>query len=220
MEYMLKQKHLAIKTQKTIKSRIIRRVDNMKKIKLTESDLTRIIQRIIKEGDSEMYVNYMFFSNLEQIKRQCEKLLSMDKSMIDNIIQNRHDWADDHISEAKNNMDQVFDFFMGKVNEDSMEMSEWIMRVPTDESLDEGYKFRGKKYINKGSKYKYVNLYIDRTTKKETWEAALNRDTNKKEGASWSKSFDNERDAALAVDKKLISLGKNPVNILKKKGKM
>jgi hypothetical protein len=162
----------------------------------------------------------MFFSNLEQIKRQCEKLLSMDKSMIDNIIQNRHDWADDHISEAKNNMDQVFDFFMGKVNEDSMEMSEWIMRVPTDESLDEGYKFRGKKYINKGSKYKYVNLYIDRTTKKETWEAALNRDTNKKEGASWSKSFDNERDAALAVDKKLISLGKNPVNILKKKGKM
>ena len=196
------------------------KVDNMKKIKLTESDLTRIIQRIIKEGDSEMYTNYMFFSNLEQIKRQCEKLLSMDKSMIDNIIQNRHDWADDHISEAKNNMDQVFDFFMGKVNEDSMEMSEWIMRVPTDESLDEGYKFRGKKYINKGSKYKYVNLYIDRTTKKETWEAALNRDTNKKEGASWSKSFDNERDAALAVDKKLISLGKNPVNILKKKGKM
>jgi len=196
------------------------KVDNMKKIKLTESDLTRIIQRIIKEGDSEMYTNYMFFSNLEQIKRQCEKLLSLDKSMIDNIIQNRHDWADDHISEAKNNVDQVFDFFMGKVNEDSMEMSEWIMRVPTDESLDEGYKFRGKKYINKGSKYKYVNLYIDRTTKKETWEAALNRDTNKKEGASWSKSFDNERDAALAVDKKLISLGKNPVNILKKKGKM
>ena len=109
----------------------------MKKIKLTEADLTRIIQRIIKEDDSEMYTNYMFFSNLEQIKRQCEKLLSLDKSMIDNIIQNGHDWADDHISEAKNNMDQVFDFFMGKVNEDSMDMNEWIMRVPTDESLEE-----------------------------------------------------------------------------------
>ena len=134
MEYMLKQKHLAIKTQKTIKSRIADKVDNMKKIKLTEADLTRIIQRIIKEDDSEMYTNYMFFSNLEQIKRQCEKLLSLDKSMIDNIIQNGHDWADDHISEAKNNMDQVFDFFMGKVDEDSMDMNEWIMRVPTDEN--------------------------------------------------------------------------------------
>ena len=113
------------------------KVDNMKKIKLTEADLTRIIQRIIKEDDSEMYTNYMFFSNLEQIKRQCEKLLSLDKSMIDNIIQNGHDWADDHVTEAKNNMDQVFDFFMGKANEDSMEMDEWIMRVPTDETLEE-----------------------------------------------------------------------------------
>ncbi len=88
----------------------------MKKIKLTEADLTKIIQRIIKEDDSEMYANYMFFSNLEQIKRQCEMLLELDKNMIDNIIQDGHDWADDHISEAKNNMDQVFDFFMGKVN--------------------------------------------------------------------------------------------------------
>jgi len=163
MEYMLKQKHLAIKTQKTIKNRIADKVDNMKKIKLTESDLTRIIQRIIKEGDSEMYTNYMFFSNLEQIKRQCEKLLSLDKSMIDNIIQNGHDWADDHISEAKNNMDQVFDFFMGKVDEDSMDMNEWIMRVPTDENeemceecwnekeLEE--KWAGKSVVKKTGEY-------------------------------------------------------------------
>jgi len=163
MEYMLKQKPLAIKTQKTIKNRIADKVDNMKKIKLTESDLTRIIQRIIKEGDSEMYTNYMFFSNLEQIKRQCEKLLSLDKSMIDNIIQNRHDWADDHISEAKNNVDQVFDFFMGKVDEDSIDMNEWIMRVPTDENeemceecwneeeLEE--KWAGKSEVKKTGEY-------------------------------------------------------------------
>jgi hypothetical protein len=129
------------------------KVDNMKKIKLTEADLTRIIQRIIKEDDSEMYTNYMFFSNLEQIKRQCEKLLSLDKSMIDNIIQNRHDWADDHISEAKNNVDQVFDFFMGKVNEDSMEMSEWIMRVPTDESEEMNEKWAGKSVVKKTGEY-------------------------------------------------------------------
>lgn len=109
----------------------------MKKIKLTESDLTRIIQRIIKEGDSGEHTNYMFFSNLEQIKRQCEKLLSLDKDMVDNIIQDGHDWADDHVTEAKNNMDQVFDFFMGKVNENPMEMDEWIMRTPTDEELEE-----------------------------------------------------------------------------------
>ena len=82
--------------------------NNMKTIKLTESDLNRIVKKVLTEQES---VNYMFFSNLEQIKRQCEMMLEMDQNELDNIIQNGHDWADDHISEAKNNIDQVFDFF-------------------------------------------------------------------------------------------------------------
>lgn len=137
MESTQNQKLQPVNHQKIIKNHINRKEDNMKKIKLTETDLTRIVRRVIREDNSESYTNYMFFSNLEQIKRQCEKLLSMDKNMIDSTIQNGHDWADDHISEAKNNMDQVFDFFMGKADEGSMEMDEWIMRTPTDESLDE-----------------------------------------------------------------------------------
>ena len=137
MESTQNQKLQLVKHQKIIRNHINHKGDNMKKIKLTEADLTRIVRRVIREDNSESYTNYMFFSNLEQIKRQCEKLLSMDKNMIDSIIQNGHDWADDHISEAKNNMDQVFDFFMGKSDEGSMEMDEWIMRTPNDESLDE-----------------------------------------------------------------------------------
>ena len=71
----------------------------MKTIKLTESDLNRIVKKVLTEQES---VNYMFFSNLEQIKRQCEMMLEMDQDQLDMIIQNGHDWADDHISEAKN----------------------------------------------------------------------------------------------------------------------
>ncbi len=56
----------------------------------------------------------MFFQNLEQMKRQCEMLLQMDESMIESLLNDGHDWADDHISEAKNNMDQVFDFIMNE----------------------------------------------------------------------------------------------------------
>ncbi len=59
---------------------------------------------------------YMFFQNLEQMKRQCEMLLQMDESMIESLLNNGHDWADDHISEAKNNMDQVFDFIMNEMD--------------------------------------------------------------------------------------------------------
>jgi hypothetical protein len=84
-------------------------------VKLTESDVSRLVKKVLKEQEQS---NYMFFSNLKQIKRQCEMMLDMDPSQIDEIIQNGHDWADDHISEAKTNIDQVFDFFKNEMSED------------------------------------------------------------------------------------------------------
>jgi hypothetical protein len=84
----------------------------MKVIKIKENDLKKYIAKIIKEN--KMTENYMFFSNLQQIHRQCEMLMKMDPQELDQIIKNGHDWADDHVSEAKNNMDQVFDFFMNE----------------------------------------------------------------------------------------------------------
>ncbi len=61
--------------------------------------------------------NYMFFKNLQQIARQAEMLHDMDPAMLDQILQQGHDWADDHVSVAKENMDQVFDFIMNKTKE-------------------------------------------------------------------------------------------------------
>jgi hypothetical protein len=91
----------------------------MKKIvKLTESDLNRIVKKVINEQKVEQ-TNYMFFSNLKQMKRQIEMIMEMDPDMIDSIIQNGHDWADDHISEAKTNMDQVFDFLKNEMEKES-----------------------------------------------------------------------------------------------------
>ena len=51
------------------------------------------------------------------MKRQCDLLLEMDHNMIEEILDQGHDWAQDHIAEAKNNLDQVFDFFMNKDKE-------------------------------------------------------------------------------------------------------
>lgn len=82
------------------------------------------LEEIIKQQlrqivlENEKAENYMFFSNLKQIHRQCEMLLKMDPNELDSIIKNGHDWADDHVSEAKNNMDQVFDFFMNETKPD------------------------------------------------------------------------------------------------------
>jgi hypothetical protein len=56
--------------------------------------------------------NYMFFGNLETMKRLVDELLEMDKSEIDSIL-SEHDWASDHISVATENLEQVFDFLAG-----------------------------------------------------------------------------------------------------------
>jgi hypothetical protein len=72
--------------------------------------MEKLIKKILKE-ESE---RYMFFSNLEQMKRQCELLLELDRNMVEGILTDGHDWAQDHIAEAKNNMDQVFDFIMNE----------------------------------------------------------------------------------------------------------
>ena len=84
-------------------------------VKLTESDLNRIVKKVLNEQDIED-ANYMFFSNLQQMKRQMEMMMEMDKEVVNEIIINGHDWADDHISEAKTNIDQVFDFLKNEMD--------------------------------------------------------------------------------------------------------
>ena len=114
----------------------------MKKIlNLTESDINRILRKVISEQENS---RYMFFSNLEQMRRQCDMLLEMDQSMIEEILENGHDWAQDHISEAKNNMDQVFDFLMNETKRGNMSMN------MDDDMVMEGRKKTGTKLCARG----------------------------------------------------------------------
>lgn len=83
-------------------------------------NLNYFIKKVLMETHEEQHSSrYMFFSNLEQIRRQCDLLLDLDQNTIEEILENGHDWAQDHISEAKNNMDQVFDFLMNETNSES-----------------------------------------------------------------------------------------------------
>lgn len=76
---------------------------------------------ILDEGGDGSQTRYMFFSNLEQMRRQAGILLDFDQAQIEEILNNGHDWAADHIAEAKNNMDQVFDFLMNEIKGDGEE---------------------------------------------------------------------------------------------------
>ena len=104
-------------------------------------NISKVIRKVLKETE-ERSTRYMFFSNLEQMKRQCEMLLDMDQNQIEQILEEGHDWAQDHIAEAKNNMDQVFDFLMNETkgsdyNED-------------DDMMMEGRKKTGTKLCARG----------------------------------------------------------------------
>jgi hypothetical protein len=57
--------------------------------------------------------NYMFFQNLENMKRKIEEIQAMDVLELDDIL-SQHDWATDHISSAKDDIDEVYDFLCGK----------------------------------------------------------------------------------------------------------
>jgi hypothetical protein len=122
-------------------------------IKLTEAQLKKVVSNIIQENQPTE--NYMFFGNLQQIHRQCEMLMKMDPQELDQIIQNGHDWADDHVSEAKNNMDQVFDFFMNETKSKdkqdvTADMDQFSMNEEgqLDEKCWDGYKQVGSKKKN------------------------------------------------------------------------
>ena len=71
---------------------------------------------------------YTFFSNLEQMSRQSAILLALDESKVRELLDNGHDWAQDHIATSKESVDQVFDFIMNEM--ESPEMTEPEMTEP------------------------------------------------------------------------------------------
>jgi hypothetical protein len=96
---------------------------------ISEQDIDNTTDEYVDMSEQEGTENdrYMFFSNLEQIHRQMGILLEKDPEMIHSILENGHDWAQDHIATAKESIDQVFDFIMNEENDGSDEDFEMIM---------------------------------------------------------------------------------------------
>jgi type III secretory pathway component EscR len=63
--------------------------------------------KYLKEENEKQ--NYMFFSNIQEIKRMLDDIEKMDPDKIDQILL-EHDWASDHISVATENIEHVYKF--------------------------------------------------------------------------------------------------------------
>jgi hypothetical protein len=103
-----------------------------------ESVFSTTIGKMLSEQKTQ---RYMFFSNLEQMRRQCDLLLDLNHDEVESLLDDGHDWAQDHISEAKNNMDQVFDFIMNETKR---------YHTMSDEVVMEGRKKSGTKLCARG----------------------------------------------------------------------
>ena len=103
--------------------------------------------------------NYMFFSNLKQMRRQIDIMINdFNPYWVDSTLADGHDWADDKISESKTNIDSVFDFFMNKKTDSEEEFTEdddYDEEFPVDDDYDdtEDYYTSHDKYGNPFNNY-------------------------------------------------------------------
>lgn len=92
---------------------------------------------IIEEEDKRKTDRYMFASNLKQMIRQAELMMQLDAKEVEEILDGGHDWAQDHVAVAKENLDQVFDFMMNKLDQ-AKDDEELEIDLDTEEEVEEG----------------------------------------------------------------------------------
>jgi len=87
------------------------------------------------EQESHHEVNhYMFFGNLETIKRYVDAMLEMDPTAVNELLDNGHDWAADHIATSKDDIEEVANFLMNKMHESPKSKDEMFEDEESDES--------------------------------------------------------------------------------------
>lgn len=130
---------------------------NSEKLNPIVSPEKLIVKENMMKMNEEAYEEsrYMFFSNLEQIKRQAELLLDLDENKINEILENGHDWAQDHIATAKESIDQVFDFLMNETKSEDVLSSNNVEDTEKEEEIEEGMGYSHT--VGKGTNEKPVN---------------------------------------------------------------
>jgi hypothetical protein len=88
--------------------------DSWGKKAANESDLT-----IYENYDGESN-NYMFWLNLKGIHDDAVEMLHMDKSAVDELIENGHQWALEHVITSKDDIEEVYHFLEGNLETHNM----------------------------------------------------------------------------------------------------
>ena len=59
--------------------------------------------------------NYMFFQNLHTLKNAIDELMELDPHEVDQILNNGHGWALDHIATSVDDVEEVYHFMANSI---------------------------------------------------------------------------------------------------------
>ena len=93
--------------------------------------------------------NYMFWQNLKTLVHAASEMLNMDYNKVDALLSDGHGWALDHIATSADDIEEVYHFIEGKLNdthedsEDEMDYTKWSqpmkLNQPVSVSKDLAY---------------------------------------------------------------------------------
>ena len=77
-------------------------------------ELRQLIREEVRKALKEDGEHYMFFENLKIIKKAVDEMLNLDKQLVDDILSDGHDWAEDHMATSKDDVEEVYNFLIHK----------------------------------------------------------------------------------------------------------
>lgn len=81
---------------------------------MKKPELRQLIREEVKKALKEDGEHYMFFEDLKIIKKAVDEMLNLDKQMVDDILSDGHDWAEDHMATSKDDVEEVYNFLIHK----------------------------------------------------------------------------------------------------------
>lgn len=86
--------------------------------------------------------NYMFWQNLKTMVHAASELLNMDYNQVDALLSDGHGWALDHIATSADDVEEVYHFIEGSLNdrhedsEEEMDYSQWSQPMKLNKPIE------------------------------------------------------------------------------------
>ena len=119
-----------------------------------------------KCAESGSDLNYMFFGNLETLKRMVNELVQMDHDQVDEILKGGHEWAVDHIASSADDVQEVYNFLKNHIavpsHREMDRFAEDDMMVKTFESYVNEVSGKKWKEVETNLRGRKMDMFADR----------------------------------------------------------